>query len=100
MIDRREYHPTSYHLMIKPKGAICNLNCSYCYFLKKEALYPNSDFQMTAEMLENFTRQYLQSQPLPKVTFGWQGGEPTMMGIDFFRKAVELQKNMLLLALK
>jgi uncharacterized protein len=78
--------------MIKPRGAICNLNCAYCYFLKKEALYPNSNFRMSDEVLENFTRQYIQAQPVPQVTFAWQGGEPTLMGLDFYKKAVEYQQ--------
>ena len=86
------HRPNSFHMMIKPRGAICNLDCSYCYFLKKEALYPSSNFRMSDEVLENFTRQYIRSQRVPLVTFGWQGGEPTLMGIEFFQKAVQFQK--------
>ncbi len=82
---------TAFHVMIKPRGAICNLNCSYCYFLKKENLYPRSNFRMSDEVLENFTRQYIQAQEVPQVTFAWQGGEPTLMGLHFFTKAVEFQ---------
>jgi uncharacterized protein len=78
--------------MIKPRGSICNLDCKYCYYLKKEQLYPDSDFRMPDEMLETFTRQYIQAQRVNQVTFGWQGGEPTLMGLDFFKKAVEFQK--------
>jgi uncharacterized protein len=92
MVKIQQNRPDSFHIMIKPRGAICNLNCAYCYFLKKEALYPTSDFRMSEEVLENFTRQYIQAQRVPHVTFGWQGGEPTLMGLDFFRKAVEFQK--------
>jgi uncharacterized protein len=77
--------------MTKPRGAICNLDCAYCYFLKKEALYPRSNFRMSEEVLEDFTRQYIQAQRVSKVTFAWQGGEPTLMGLDFFKKAVEYQ---------
>ena len=82
----------AFHIMTKPRGAICNLDCAYCYFLKKEALYPRSNFRMSEEVLENFTRQYIQAQRVPKVTFAWQGGEPTLMGLDFFKKAVEYQE--------
>jgi len=82
----------SFHIMTKPRGALCNLNCVYCYFLKKEALYPRSDFFMSDELLENFTRQYIQAQQVPQVTFAWQGGEPTLMGLDFYKKAVNYQK--------
>jgi uncharacterized protein len=78
--------------MVKPRGAVCNLDCRYCYFLKKENLYPESSFRMTDETLELFVRQYIQAQNGAPVTFAWQGGEPTLMGLDFYRRAVELQK--------
>ncbi len=77
--------------MAKPRGSICNLDCQYCFYLKKEKLYPNASFRMSDDLLENYTRQYIESQSVPDVTFAWQGGEPTLVGIDFFRKAVELQ---------
>lgn len=82
----------SYHVMLKPRGAICNLDCSYCYYLKKEELYPGSDFRMSDAVLEAFTRQYIQSQQGPEIVFGWQGGEPTLMGLEFFRRALALQR--------
>jgi uncharacterized protein len=81
-----------FHVMLKPRGAICNLDCSYCYYLSKEDLYPGSSFRMSDEILENFTRQYIQAQPVPEVVFGWQGGEPTLMGLEFFQKAVAFQR--------
>jgi uncharacterized protein len=84
--------PQPFHVMVKPRGAICNLDCQYCYFLSKESLYPGSSFRMSDEVLEAYTRQYIQSQPTPMVTFAWQGGEPILMGLDFFRRAVELQQ--------
>ncbi len=84
--------PRGFHVMIKPRGSICNLNCAYCYFLSKEHLYPESAFRMSDEVLEELTRQYVQAQRVPEVTFGWQGGEPTLMGLDFFRRAVAYQK--------
>ena len=77
--------------MTKPRGAICNLDCKYCYFLKKEALFPGSDFRMSDAVLEEYTRQYIVAQPQPEVSFAWQGGEPTLMGLEFFRKAVDFQ---------
>lgn len=86
-------HVSPFHVMLKPRGAICNLDCAYCYYLSKEDLYPGSSFRMTDQTLEDFTRQYIQAQPLPEVVFGWQGGEPTLMGLDFFRRAVEVQRH-------
>jgi len=84
--------PPAFHVMLKPRGPICNLNCAYCYYLSKERLYPGSDFRMSEPLLEEFTRQYIEAQRVPEVTFGWQGGEPTLMGLDFFQRAVELQQ--------
>ena len=82
----------AYHVMLKPRGAICNLDCTYCYYLEKERLYPDSGFRMPGEVLEAFTRQYIESQQGPEIVFGWQGGEPTLMGLDFFRRALALQR--------
>ena len=83
---------TPFHVMIKPRGPICNLNCSYCYYLSKEHLYPGSDFRMSEAVLKKFTREYIQSQHVPEITFGWQGGEPLLMGLEFFERAVQYQK--------
>ncbi len=77
--------------MLKPRGSVCNLGCQYCYYLKKDQLYPGANFRMSDDLLEETTRQYLAAQPSPEVTFAWQGGEPTLMGLDFYRKAVEFQ---------
>ncbi|HTK11245.1 MAG TPA: anaerobic sulfatase maturase [Ktedonobacteraceae bacterium] len=84
--------PPAFHIMTKPRGAICNLDCTYCYFLSKELLYAGSRFRMAKDLLEDYTRQYIEAQRVPEVTFGWQGGEPTLMGIDFFRLALEFQQ--------
>jgi len=84
--------PAAFHIMTKPRGAICNLDCKYCYFLAKEMMYPGSRFRMADELLESYTRQYIAAQQVPEVTFAWQGGEPTLMGLDFFRRAVALQQ--------
>ncbi len=78
--------------MAKPVGAICNLDCAYCYFLSKELLFPGSRFRMARETLESYIRQYLAAQPPGEVTFAWQGGEPTLLGLAFFELAVELQR--------
>lgn len=83
------------HIITKPIGAICNLDCEYCFYLKKKDLFPESrTFRMSDAVLEEFTRQCIQTQPkrAKEVVFSWQGGEPTIMGVDFFRKAVEYQK--------
>lgn len=78
--------------MLKPRGPICNLDCGYCYYLAKEKLYPGSQFRMSDEVLAEFTRQYIEAQEVPEVTFAWQGGEPALMGLDFFQRAVALQQ--------
>ena len=80
----------AYHVLAKPTGPICNLDCEYCFFLSKEMLYPGDRFRMADEMLETYLRQLLESHLTPEVTVAWQGGEPMMMGIDFFRRSVEL----------
>ena len=79
--------------MAKPTGPICNLDCQYCFYLKKENLYPgNKRWRMKNEVLESYIRQYIESQPTPIVTFAWQGGEPTLLGLKYFRRVVELQR--------
>jgi uncharacterized protein len=77
--------------MVKPRGSICNLDCKYCFYLAKEHLYPDASFRMSDELLEDYTRQYIAAQRTPEVVFAWQGGEPTLMGLEFYRKAVALQ---------
>ena len=84
--------PAAFHVMLKPRGAICNLDCTYCYFLSKEKLYPNSDFRMPLALLEDYTRQYIEAQRVSEITFAWQGGEPTLMGLDYFKQAVAYQQ--------
>jgi uncharacterized protein len=82
--------PPAFHILAKPTGAICNLDCKYCFFLSKERLYPDSKFRMSDEVLESYLRQYIQAQRVDEVTISWQGGEPTLMGLDFFRRALEI----------
>jgi uncharacterized protein len=84
-----ENAPPAYHVLAKPAGAVCNLDCKYCFFLSKEMLYPGSRFRMADELLETYIRQLIESHRVPEVTIAWQGGEPTLMGLDFFRLSVE-----------
>jgi uncharacterized protein len=78
--------------MAKPTGSACNLSCDYCFFLKKEKLYPGSAFRMPDDVHEAYIRQLLEAHNVPHVTIAWQGGEPSLMGLDFFRRSIELQK--------
>jgi uncharacterized protein len=81
------------YVMLKPVGAICNLRCKYCYYLEKKNLYPHSgNHLMSEELLEEFIRQYLESQTMNDVLFMWHGGETLMRNIGFYRKALELQR--------
>jgi len=82
----------AFHVMVKPRGAICNLNCQYCYYLEKQDLYPGSKFFMSDDLLESFTRQHIDAQPVNQVSFTWQGGEPLLMGIPFYQRAITLQQ--------
>ncbi|AKB57825.1 anaerobic sulfatase maturase [Methanosarcina barkeri] len=88
----QDYLPPRIHVLAKPTGAICNLACSYCFFLTKEALYPGSKFRMSDEVLENYIRQLITAHQSSQVTVAWQGGEPTLMGVEFYRRAIELQE--------
>ena len=92
-------HPTAasvgLHVMAKPIGPICNLDCAYCYYLEKEKLYPAGErFRMPEDTLKQYIEQYIAAQPpqLPEIDFAWQGGEPTLLGVDFFQRVVELQQ--------
>ena len=81
------------HLMAKPAGPQCNLNCEYCFYLEKKALFGEAEkYRMPESVLKAYINKYIHSQPTPVVEFVWQGGEPTLAGIDFFKRAVELQK--------
>ena len=82
--------PSAFHLLAKPTGAACNLDCAYCFFLDKELLYPGSKFRMSDDMLEQYIRQLIESHRMDQVTISWQGGEPTLIGLDFYRKAMVL----------
>jgi uncharacterized protein len=83
----------NFHILAKPTGPICNLDCEYCYYTKKEQHYPKGhSFQMSDDLLETYIKEYIASQDTDEVVFAWQGGEPTLIGIHFFKKAVSLQK--------
>lgn len=82
--------PPAFHLLAKPSGSTCNIDCTYCFFLSKEALYPNEKNRMSDATLDNYIRQLLQSHRSPHVTVAWQGGEPTLMKLAFFQRAVDL----------
>jgi Arylsulfatase regulator (Fe-S oxidoreductase) len=84
--------PSYFHIVVKPAGAACNLNCTYCYYLEKRKLYPGkNNFRMTDKLLKKFIQEFIEANEVPVVTFTWQGGEPTLMGLDFFKKAFSLQ---------
>ncbi|HMD29849.1 MAG TPA: anaerobic sulfatase maturase [Steroidobacteraceae bacterium] len=84
------YAPPGFHLLAKPSGSTCNIDCTYCFFLSKEALYPNEKSRMSPATLETYIRQLLESHRDPQVTVAWQGGEPTLMKVEFFRRSIEL----------
>ena len=89
---------TAFHIMTKPIGPICNLDCKYCFYLEKEAMYAQEgrraqpSWQMPEEVLDTYIRQYIEQQDVPEISFAWQGGEPTLLGVRFFRRVVELQR--------
>jgi uncharacterized protein len=85
--------PQGIHVVAKPIGPLCNLKCEYCFYLEKQALFgPNKQYRMTDDVLHAYITNYINSQPTPVVEFVWQGGEPTLLGIDFFKKVIDLQK--------
>ncbi len=83
-----------FHVLAKPIGPLCNLDCEYCFYLEKTSMFPGSKFHMTDDVLEAHIRGYIESQPddSPEVNFAWQGGEPTLLGLDYFKRVVELQQ--------
>ncbi len=85
--------PRAFHVMSKPTGAICNLDCEYCFFLSKDELYPGSGFRMPPDVHEAYIAQLLAAQRgVDEVVVAFQGGEPTLMGLDFFRRTLELER--------
>ena len=90
----RQQARAPFHVMIKPIGPLCNLDCEYCFYLDKTEMFPGSKFKMSDDVLERHIKGYIENQPLQcnDVNFAWQGGEPTLMGLDFFRRVIELQQ--------
>lgn len=84
--------PMAFNVMIKPAGSLCNLDCNYCYYLDKAEIYGGREPGMSLEMLEKFVKEYIDANDVQEVTFNWHGGEPLVLGLDFYRKAVELQQ--------
>jgi uncharacterized protein len=84
---------TRFHVMAKPIGPMCNLNCSYCFYLHKEDLLSTkNNWRMSDEVLEEFIKQYIQEQTADEIIFSWQGGEPTLCGLDFFKKVAAFER--------
>jgi uncharacterized protein len=84
---------SEFQVFVKPIGSICNLGCRYCYYLEKEHLYPEGEsFRMPDEVLEEYIVQHIDASPETVIRFSWHGGEPTVLGLDYFRKVVELQR--------
>lgn len=82
-----------FQVFAKPAGAVCNLACSYCYYLKKKDLYSaHESFRMDDSILEEYIKQHIKTSPNPEITFSWHGGEPTVLGLDYFKKITKIQK--------
>ena len=82
-----------FQIFVKPTGSLCNLGCRYCYYLEKEHLYPKGEaFRMPEEILENYIAQHIEASPGEVINFSWHGGEPTILGLDYFRAIVEIQR--------
>lgn len=84
--------PKAFNLLVKPIGSSCNLRCKYCYYLDKASLYEYKESKMNDDLLELFVKQYIECNEVDEVTFNWHGGEPLLAGLDFYKKAIGLQK--------
>jgi len=85
--------PQGIHVVAKPIGPVCNLNCEYCFYLEKQALFGTKrKYHISDDILRAFIVNYVTAQPTPVVEFVWQGGEPTLLGIDFFKRVIEFQR--------
>jgi len=82
-----------FQVFVKPIGSACNLACRYCYYLEKGSLYPGGgSFRMPDDVLEEYISQHIDASPDPVIQFSWHGGEPTLLGLDYFRRIMELQR--------
>ncbi|MBR1636642.1 MAG: anaerobic sulfatase-maturation protein [Bacteroidales bacterium] len=84
--------PVAFNIMLKPAGSLCNLDCHYCYYLDKAEIYGGREPRMSLDMLETVVREYIRANDVPEVTFNWHGGEPLILGLDFYRKALEFEQ--------
>ena len=84
--------PLAFNILLKPAGSLCNLGCDYCYYLDKAGLYGGRESRMSPKVLEAVTKAYIEANDVPEVQFVWHGGEPLVLGLDFYRKAVAFQK--------
>src|SRR6267142_6959299 len=89
-VEHRMQQPMAFHVLAKPTGAGCNLDCKYCFFLSKDRLYGGGTLRMADDVLEAYIRQLLAAQPNSEINVAWQGGEPTLMGLEFFRRSIDL----------
>ena len=89
---QKELRPTAFSTMVKPAGSTCNLDCTYCYYLDKAVQYGGRQAVMGDDLLKEYIRQYITANAIDTVTFCWHGGEPLLLGLDFYRKAVAFQK--------
>lgn len=89
---QKQTAPVAFMTMLKPAGSACNLDCTYCYYLDKAAQYGGREAVMSDELLELYIRQYIEANEVPTVQFCWHGGEPLLLGLDFYRRALELQR--------
>jgi len=92
--QQQNARPLGIHIMAKPNGPLCNLRCKYCFYTEKEAMFSKGEnFRMPDKVLDVFIQKYIAlNSTAPEIPFVWQGGEPTLLGINFFRKVVGLQK--------
>ncbi len=88
MTDQPENYPRSFHVVVKPIGSTCNFDCAYCYYRCKA----NSSGRISDDLLERFVCEYIAGQEEDTVTFNWHGGEPALLGLDFFRKVIQLER--------
>ena len=88
----KESRPTAFSTIVKPAGSACNLDCSYCYYLDKAIQYGGKEAVMSDDLLREYIRQYITANAAPEVTFCWHGGEPLLLGLDFYKKAMAWQR--------
>ena len=88
----KESRPTAFSTMVKPAGSACNLDCSYCYYLDKAVQYGGKEAVMSDGLLKEYIRQYITANAVDTVSFCWHGGEPLLLGLDFYRRAMEYQR--------